>query len=197
MAGTGQCLAHHYFYMLGMADYSIPPTRIADPATHQRRGADPDCGDDSRLTSTAHPADSGRLAVRIRFWRTAGDLLARKLIESGRSLLHGYGATGFFLLAIALCFLLVPLALGLQRHEWRALMIAVTRTSRGIASLFRTIGRRGVAHATPDIAGYAPEEPARHGYAGHFTRLCLIIGPHAEHRVTSRRWMAPPARCPT
>jgi len=110
------------------------------------------------LTQVAWPSASG-------FGGTAGDLLARKLIESGRSLLHGYGATGFFLLAIALCFLLVPLALGLQRHEWRALMITIMRTSRGIASLFRTIGRRGVAHATPDIAGYAPEEPARRGYA--------------------------------
>lgn len=138
------------------------------------------------LTQVAWPSASG-------FGGTAGDLLARKLIDSGRTLLDGYGAAGFFILAIALCFLLVPLALGLQRHEWRALMNASMKTARGVASLFHTIGRRGVARATADRADHTPEEPRQRVFTAA-SRASNAPQGHMQDAASSHNaeWLHPP-----
>ncbi|GAB6855570.1 hypothetical protein JCM15831A_25940 [Asaia astilbis] len=87
-----------------------------------------------------------------------GLVLADHLVSTGRATLGRTGGIVFSLLGLLLTLLLVPLALGLRRSEWRALFRGARSVGKGSEHLARRMGHRARQSTPPDWSSYEPVE---------------------------------------
>lgn len=87
-----------------------------------------------------------------------GLVLADHLVATGRATMGRAGGILFSLLGLLLTALLVPLALGLRRSEWRALFRGARSLGKGSEHLARRLGHRSGQSSPPDWSSYEPVE---------------------------------------
>lgn len=87
-----------------------------------------------------------------------GLVLADHLVATGRATMGRAGGILFSLLGLLLTALLVPLALGLRRSEWRALFRGARSLGRGSEHIARRLGNRAGQSSPPDWSSYEPVE---------------------------------------
>ncbi|NIE80304.1 DNA translocase FtsK [Asaia sp. As-1742] len=87
-----------------------------------------------------------------------GLVLADHLVATGHAALGRAGGVVFSLLGLLLTILLVPLAVGLRRSEWRALFRGARSVGRSSENLARRMGNKARHSAPPDWSSYEPVE---------------------------------------
>ncbi|WP_122048606.1 DNA translocase FtsK 4TM domain-containing protein [Asaia bogorensis] len=87
-----------------------------------------------------------------------GLVLASHLVATGHAIMGRAGGVVFSLLGLLLAILLVPLAVGLRRSEWRALFHGVRSVGRGSENLARRMSNKARQSAPPDWSSYEPVE---------------------------------------
>ncbi|NVN43559.1 DNA translocase FtsK [Asaia siamensis] len=87
-----------------------------------------------------------------------GLVLADHLVATGRATLGRAGGVLFSLLGLLLTVLLIPLAVGLRRSEWRALFRGARSIGKRSEHLARRMGNRARQTTPPDWSSYEPIE---------------------------------------